>query len=192
MPRTIVYDSPEVQRKVGARTGRNGRKVVSPIVHRRDRQQAEADVARDTAPDEGTPAFKKDDFLAKIVKYVPAEVITVVTLAVAAFSPTGSALWWTLVGGAALNVVYLLSVAIATAKDARPRWYFYVVSVVAFGAWSMVMVGAVQKEVGLDGANAATKQTFVLAAATLAIPLIDTILGWLDQTLFANKALKPH
>ena len=74
----------------------------------------------------------------------------------------------------------------------RRRWTRRSYARLGFGSRLRPPVRSVAPNSGSQQEEERCKQTFVLAAATLAIPLIDTSLGWLDQTLFANKALKPH
>ncbi len=118
----------------------------------------------------------KDEFGDKLVKYIPAEVIAFFLPAYAlakSADPAGLAwLPYALVVVAGLGLVgYLL---IRAPKDNPPRWYFYVLSVVAFLAW-------------IAGTSAAGADVFhlvqveitgklILMAAVFAIPLLDELL----------------
>jgi hypothetical protein len=145
------------------------------LLKKAESKAAKPGKAPPTAPAESDDIAGKDDFLSKIAKYVPAETITITTLAFAALNPTGNDIWWILIAGAALNVLYLLSTALAAPKTPLPRWYFYFLSIPAYGLWAAAIIGAVGGKVGIGGADAEIEQTFVLALAAFLVPALDTI-----------------
>jgi hypothetical protein len=147
--------------------------LVAPRQRRDLREQAEAKVAEGAH----APAAKhgsthaKDTVPTKLVKYVPAEVVTVTAGGFAAFNPTGDWLWATLAAAALVNVVYLFTTA-ATAgpKTPRPRFYFYLLSALALGVWAIATIQPVRTATHLT----ADKAAYLLVAGTFAIPLLDS------------------
>jgi hypothetical protein len=177
MARAIVYDDPRVQAHYAALVA----KETAPSIRekRRLRHQAEAQATAKLPPEAPDPADlpTKDDYLAKLAKYVPAEAITLATLGFAAIKPDGGAVWWVLAGFAVANVVYLLGTALAVQHDTpRPRAHFYLLSAVAFGLWAAAILTPVQEELGIGTADLETWQTFILAGAAFVIPALDSIL----------------
>lgn len=79
-----------------------------------------------TEPVQEDAVSGKDDFLAEIAKYVPAETITLTTLAFAAISPSDNWIWIVAGLGAVANVAYLFTTALASPATPLPRWQFYV------------------------------------------------------------------
>ena len=177
MPRVVTYDDPKVQAEFAERAAKDSKansRVPAPRRRRRLRQQAERAADAGTTPLADAPT--KDDYLAKIAKYVPAESITFVTLMFAAFEPTGNTVWVYVAGGAVANMLYLLSTALSAPPTlTRPRWFFYMLSGAAFWLWALATVDAVQKKANITGDTATTKQTAILAAAAFIIPALDTI-----------------
>ncbi len=113
----------------------------------------------------------------KIAKYVPAEMVTIAMLFFASFSVSGTALWVFVAIGAGLNVLYLMSVSRGDTVTPNPKWYFYLLSSVAFVLWSLATIDAVAKEAGLSGSTSDGQRAFVLALAAFSMPLLDTLLG---------------
>jgi hypothetical protein len=185
IPRTIVYDDPQVQAHYAALVAERP-EALSIRQKRGLRKQAEvlADTKQQPLPkDAPDPANlpTKDDYLAKLAKYVPAEAITVATLGFAAIKPAGDAVWWVLAAFAAANVVYLLGTALATQEATpRPRGHFYVLSVIAFALWAAAILAPVQQKLGIAAADLETWQTFILAGAAFIIPAVDSIASHID------------
>lgn len=191
MPRTIVYDSANVQQHYSALAQRETggqRRRLSGRTSRRLRDEAAqaastgaplAAAKPATAADDQAP---KDGYLAKIAKYVPAETITLVTVFFAAFTIKGGWVWVAVGVGALANVVYLMSTSLINAATTPPpRSYFYVLSVAAFALWALAVIPVVQAEAGLTGSHLQARQTFFLALASFVIPALDTILTWWTQ-----------
>ncbi len=137
--------------------------------------QAREHPAPEAAPAAAAPPAENDDFLAKIAKYVPAEMVTLTTLAFAAIKPGGAGVIVVVILGALLNVGYLFGTALATPATPPPRWYFYVLSVIAFGFWAAAIIAPFGEKVGINGTDIETKQTFALALAALIVPTLDSI-----------------
>lgn len=117
-----------------------------------------------------------DGYLDKIAKYVPAESVTITTLAFAAFKPTGALVWIVVAAGAVANVLYLYGTALqARSRVPMPRWYFYPLSAIALVLWAIAVINVVSIKAGIKGVNADAQKTFVLAAAAFFLPLLDTI-----------------
>lgn len=188
MSRTIVYENADTQLHyrdlVRDKTRKEIRKQAGPL-----RQAARRKTAKKEKPDAETKdATRSDDYLSKIAKYVPAEMITLATLGFAAFSWTGGTLWVVVSIGAALNVVYLLSVALGQAdKVPPPPFYFYVLSIAAFLLWTMATIDPVQKAAGIRGEDVETKKTFVLALAAFIVPALDTVAARVDISVRKNN-----
>lgn len=130
-----------------------------------------------------------DGFMEKVAKYLPAESITITTLAFAALTPKGAAVWWLVVAGAVANVLYLFGTALQARKEApMPPFYFYVLSAAALTLWSIAVVSVVGTEAGIKGSNAEAQKTFVLALAAFAIPLADVVITGLKEMGAERKA----
>lgn len=132
-----------------------------------------------------------DGYLEKLAKYVPAESITLTTLAFAALTPSSGAVWWLVAGGAVANVVYLYGTALAGRAEApMPRWYFYLLSALALVLWSIAIIGVVGTKAGIESTNADAAKTFVLAAAAFLVPLLDGIFtAWTE--MYEDRKAKP-
>ena len=180
MPRIITYEEPKVQAQFAELVhGKPELRTHAPAPRKRRRLRQEAEVAVEggapqPAVAEETPP--KDDYLTKIVKYVPAETITTATLMFAAFKPTGNTVWVYLAVGSVANILYLLSLALgAPTTKTRPRWFFYLLSVGAFWLWALATIDAVREKAHITGDNADVKQAAILAGAAFIIPALDTI-----------------
>lgn len=167
MPRTIVYQSRPVNQHYAAAYA--SRRAEGNAVSRAPASSASRDIVRDAvqraARGEAVAAAAevpdRDDLLARIAKYVPAELITLTTLGFAAFPPDGNTIWIYVAMGAALNLVYLFGTALTTESTTpRPRAWFYLLSVGAFAGWAFATLDEVQKKAGLTGDSATTKQGF--------------------------------
>lgn len=125
----------------------------------------------------GAPAAPdqvQDDnkYLDKLVKYVPAEVTAIAAGLFATFDLKDAGLWAAFLALAAINIVYLM----VNAKQTKtvPEWYFYALSTVAFGAWSVATVPDIADAFGLA---AEEQRAYILAAAAVLIPLCDQGMG---------------
>lgn len=144
----------------------------------------------------------EDRYAAKLVKYIPAEVlaafIPLVALAAKASSGPDSAWVWTTIGIGAVAVVGYhrwqstdvlkenLRAAHAPGSDEfwderrltrelekrQPHSYFYLLAVVAFAAWALVTALPVREAVGVSSAQA----EYIVGAVTFVLPLVDATL----------------
>jgi len=149
MPRTVVYDTPIVQaelQKAEATTG--ARKTTGPTAASR-RAATTAAEQTPTAAVEKAAVDKptKDDYPAKLAKYVPGEVVAVSLAGFAAFGPTGNWVWLGLAIAILANLIYLGQQAAKLAVASRPRPYFYILSCVAFVFWAAATIPQVRDSV---------------------------------------------
>jgi hypothetical protein len=151
MPRTIVYSDPAVRTGEGV-------------------PEAAAAGAPAAAP-------SRDDLLARIAKYVPAEMITLATLGFAAFPPDGKTVWVFVALGALLNAGYLFGTTLQSPATPKSPWFFYALSAIAFVGWALVTIDLVQSEAGLTGENATSQQGFILLATAIFLPMLDLALS---------------
>jgi hypothetical protein len=134
-----------------------------------------------------TGAQEADGALEKIAKYVPAEMITLTTLAFAALTPSGDDVWWLVAGGALANMLYLFGTALQARKETKemPRWYFYPLSGAALFLWALAVIPVVGSGFGIEEGNAEAQKTFALAFAAFLVPLLDIIAtgiaGWWEE-----------
>jgi hypothetical protein len=125
-----------------------------------------------TYPRPGTKATGQttDDWGDKLVKYIPAEVLAFFIPAYAVVETAGPIGPWIVFALAlAGNIAYLI--ARADRAD-PPRWYFYVLAGIAFGAWAIgtTTVGAVLLHLPPWSAE------ITVLGAVFLIPLADEIL----------------
>jgi hypothetical protein len=147
-------------------------------------------VAKTLEKPEAPPA---DGPLEKIAKYVPAESITLTTLAFAALTPTGKDVWWLVAGGAIANVLYLFGTALQARKETKemPRWYFYPLSALALVLWAIAVIGVVGSEFGIETSNAEAQKAFALAFAAFLVPLLDVIATGVTDAYQEKTTPKP-
>src|SRR5437763_3001484 len=151
MPRTVVYDDPIAQVKLaeddqgGLPTGPNV--AARRRVNRRTTRATEEEKAR------AAELPVKDDYTAKIAKYVPAEVVGVSVAGFAAFNPTDRWIWVGIGLGIFANLLYLIGNAVRLDPVSRPRWFFYILSAVAFLAWALATIPQVRSKFDLAGAD---------------------------------------
>jgi len=184
MIRTIVYDSPEVRTEYAEAAREQGAGIFDLKTHRAVQNQIRQRTAERQASGTSGAPQKADDLQTKLVKYVPAEVVTVSAGGFAAFNPTGNWIWFGLGLGALANVLYLFVAAFqSTQKAPLPRWYFYVLSVVAFGVWAIATIAPIQGAMHLT----AEKASFILVAGAFGVPLLDSFFGVVDLLARGSK-----
>lgn len=128
--------------------------------------------ARDAAMDSET---KEDNYLAKVVKYIPGEITAAYVAAAGALEtakstvPLETMLW---VVGAVLFVLSPIWILVATAESNKPRPVFHAVAApIAFAAWVFALGGPFafqQWYVPVYG-------TLVLLLATFVIPIMEKL-----------------
>jgi hypothetical protein len=185
--RTVVYDAPDIQAAYASQVRAQGAGPLSAKSRRQIRNQVRKKAAASAAAASGATAQPQADSLqTKLVKYVPVEVVSVSAAGFAAFNPTGNWIWFGMALGVIANVVYLFVAAVQStdATHQRPRWYFYLLSAVAFVVWSIATISSIQGSLHLTEAKA----SFILFAGAFGIPLLDSLFGVLDLTIRAPKA----
>ena len=139
----------------------------------------------------------RDDYITKLLKYVPAEVTVAFTALVAAAAQAGQVdgeqngnqtiVWIAFVIGLVATVGYFYRTAYALPPEDKPRPYYYVLVLLSFVVWSL----AVNESVRLifNDMNERTAE-FLLVAGAFLIPFVDemlTILYPKIQGLFGRK-----
>ena len=142
-----------------------------PVVRRAGGEAADTEVSPGgTAPPR---ELTRDDYITKLIKYVPAEVVAAFTgLTAAAAAVNEDAVWWIFVIGILATVGYYYRSAYTLPQSDRPRPYFYVLSVVAFVIWSLAVNESIR---GLFDMNARVSEFFLVVGAFL-IPFVDEML----------------
>jgi hypothetical protein len=119
-----------------------------------------------------------DDYKAKLVKYVPAEVIAFYIPAYALASKSGSVAAGSR-GETAQIVVIIISILgligylfLRSDKSSPPRPYFYLLSVLAFLAWAIGTSSVGQDVFHLPE----TLNEFTVLAAVFLIPMLDDLI----------------
>lgn len=180
MARTVVYDTPEFHVAYQAAKRASNPGLLDVKARGRIRNEVRKNVAAKgavTPPASGSQLPQPDSLQTKLVKYVPAEVVSVSAAGFAAFNPTGDWIWFGLALGALANVLYLFASAVqAGPKVPRPRWYFYFLSIVAFVIWAIATTASIQHSMHLTEAKA----SFILVAGAFGVPLLDTLFGVLS------------
>jgi hypothetical protein len=189
MVRAIVYDSPEVQAAYSAETRSRGTRRLDLKGRREVRNlvRAKAKAAAPAPAEQAAPQPSADNLQTKLVKYVPAEVVSVSAAGFAAFNPTGNWIWFGLGLGAVVNVIYLFVGAVQNSDKApEPRWYFYLLSAAAFVIWAIATIEPIQKAMSLTE----SKASFILAAGAFGIPLLDSLFGVLEITFRHDRSTR--
>lgn len=143
----------------------------------------------------------EDRYAAKLVKYIPAEVLAafIPLIALANEIKASKEVWlWVTVGiGAACTIGYsrwqstdVLKKQIEAAhgewpqervdreyKFLQPHVYYYALALVAFAAWALATAQPARALIGMD----ATQSEFVVAAVALVLPLADVTLRHLVE-----------
>jgi hypothetical protein len=172
VPRTVVYDDPIAQaRLVEDDPGR--RKTPTAAARRKVDRKTEPATEAEKVQAAQLPV--KDDYTSKIAKYVPAEVVAVSVAGFAAFNPTGRWIWGGIALGIGANLLYLGGNAVRLDPVSRPRWFFYILSGVAFLAWALATIPQVRRKFDLAGTENDQKAAYILAAAAFGLPLLDTL-----------------
>lgn len=100
---------------------------------------------------------ERDGYLAKLVKYIPGEVIAAVAsiVALSANVSTGP----NVRSGAAIAVFVIFLVATPAyfwmgarnlPTEDKPAWYFYLLSLLAFGIWALAVINLVRETFGIN------------------------------------------
>lgn len=182
MPRTIVYDTPIVQAELQSSKPARPRRPTGPTAEarRKANEAASAAAASTGVQAEAVSMPVKDDYTAKIAKYVPGEVVSVSIAGFAAFDPTGAWVWVGVLLGILANLIYLFGTAGTLQKASRPRFYFYVLSCLAFVFWAAATIPQVRDKFGLGDPGDEDKASYLLVAAAFILPALDTFFDRLE------------
>jgi hypothetical protein len=180
VPRTVVYDSPIVQAELQSAEPSGPRRPTGPTAEERRRANEAASPAGATLQAEAVSMPVKDDYTAKIAKYVQGEVVAVSIAGFSAFNPTGNWVWLALLLGIVANLIYLFGTAGTLQKASRPRFYFYILSCLAFVFWAAATIPQVRDRFGLADAGDEDKAAYLLVAAAFALPALDTFFDRLE------------
>ena len=182
MPRTIVYDPPIVQAAMETADPSGGRRPTGPPAEARRKANDDAAAAAATGElrAEAVSMPVKDDYTAKIAKYVPGEVVAVSIAGFAAFNPTDAWVWVGVLLGILANLLYLYGAAGTLHAASRPRVYFYALSCLAFVFWAAATIPQVQAEFGLGDPGDEDKASYLLVAAAFLLPALDTFFDRLE------------
>lgn len=135
---------------------------------------------------DGDGGSSADSYIGKLAKYVPAELLSAASIVFAAFTPSGLTLFIALVVAAFINIAYLWTLGQFAKGEPPPRWYFYVLSALAFGCWAVVVLEPASNAFGIAGEDNAAKRAAVLAGAAFVIPFVDTMI----TALYAKRRRK--
>ena len=134
-------------------------------------------------PDEQAREPTRDDYVTKLLKYVPAEVTVAFTALIAAAAQadqatggtTGSQtiVWIAFVIGLVTTVGYFYRSAHTLPPEDKPRPYFYVLVLVSFVIWSLAVNESVRQI--FDNMDERTSE-FLLVAGAVLIPFVDEML----------------
>jgi hypothetical protein len=113
-----------------------------------------------------------DDYPTKLVKYVPAEVVSFFLVTTSLFSDREPILIVTLIACLAGTPLYLYLASLRVEPLNRPRLYSYVLALIAFAAWAVGTSTAVDDLFRIDKALG----QFLLLLTVFLIPGIDTLL----------------
>jgi hypothetical protein len=116
-----------------------------------------------------------DGYLDKLVKYIPAEVIAFFTPIAAFIGSNEGPIAVIAALGAVGTVMWTYGSAIRekVPRDQRPRWYSYVIAVLAYAAWALGISVGLRELFDLSDEWAGV----ILAAAVLLLPGFDLILS---------------
>jgi hypothetical protein len=180
VPRTIVYDTPLAQAAMESAEPSQKRRPTGPPAEARRKANDVAAAEPGELRAEAVSMPVKDDYTAKIAKYVPGEVVSVSIAGFAAFDPTGNWVWVGLVLGILANLVYLFGTAGTLQAASRPRVYFYALSCLAFVFWAAATIPQVRDAFGLGDPGDEQKASYLLVAAAFLLPALDTFFDRLE------------
>ncbi|MBV9174838.1 MAG: hypothetical protein JOZ81_32650 [Chloroflexi bacterium] len=113
-----------------------------------------------------------DDYLTKVVKYVPGEVLSFFLLVRSVFGSGEPFLVITIIACLLGTPLYLFVTSLSMESRKRPYRYSYALAVVAFAAWAVGTSTEVDALLGIDK----TVGQFLLFVTVFLLPGIDTLL----------------
>lgn len=131
---------------------------------------------------------ERDGYLAKLIKYVPAEVVAVfggIVALAANINPDNTNdnvyVVWVFFGFLALTPAYFWLRSNNLPNEDRPTWYFYILSILAFAVWAVAISANTREALGLLSISISPGLSeFILAIGAFLIPFIDEVLSSLD------------
>jgi hypothetical protein len=128
-----------------------------------------------------------DGYLAKLVKYVPAEAVVSFSAAVVLANnvseePEAKRLWVIVTFGlfCALAGIYFLVRSHQKPPDKRPGWYVFGLTICAFAIWAVATSDLVRRAFYISPGQA----EFWLFVGALAVPLTDEALTLISKSSF--------
>lgn len=140
------------------------------MAHWRPRVVTAAGARRTLAP--GQPSPPEQSYIAKVVTYIPAEIIATYQAAIGVIPVDAQqALWWT---GLILLIIAPVWTAVA-AKDTREPipWYQALAALIAFAIWLLAMKSPL---FDFAGGMPGYVRSLILIGAGLLFPLMEKIL----------------
>ena len=113
-----------------------------------------------------------DDYLTRLVKYVPGEVLSFFLLVTSIFGNEEPFLVMTIIACLLGTPLYLYVTGLQVESRKRPHFYSYILALVAFAAWAVGTSTAVDSLFRIDK----TFSQFLLFLTVFLLPGIDTLL----------------
>jgi len=123
----------------------------------------------------GDPAPPPDDYASRLVKLVPAEVVTFFAFVAAQWGDDKGLLIAAVALGTLATPAYLWQTTLKQRHEEQPLPHFYVIATLAFLAWALNVSPRVNDLVGISQSVGA----FILVAAAFVLPLVDSALAQL-------------
>ena len=118
----------------------------------------------------GEPAkLPTDDYLAKLVKYIPAEVIAFFTPIAAFLGDNDGPILVLALAGAAGTLIWIYANSLKVPREQAARWFTYLLGVLAFAAWALGISSGLRAAVGISDDWAGV----ILAIAVFILPGLD-------------------
>jgi hypothetical protein len=135
------------------------------------------------AADEPAREPTRDDYITKLLKYVPAEVTVAFTALIAAAAQADQVtvgtdgnqniVWIAFVIGLVATAGYFYRSAYKLPREDQPRPYFYVLVLVSFVIWALAVNESVRQ---IFGNMDERTSEFLLVAGAILVPFVDEML----------------
>lgn len=129
--------------------------------------------AKDVYSAPNRSAVEEDNYLTRLAKLVPAEVLAFFVPAAAQWGDDDALLVILLVLGTLATPAYLWRSALRQPDDLKPYPHYYALATVAFLAWALGVSAHVPELLGLSVSQSA----FAVTIAAFALPLADGLLA---------------
>lgn len=149
MPRTVVYPTLQRTKERPIEFGGSG-----------------------TEPPVTETGLRADTYAEKLAKFIPAETVAFFAPVASMMEERPPLLIAAAIIGALATPAYMWTSARRLSPELQPRWHFYVLSTIAFGAWALgtSRLGSI---IGIDSVTSA----FILGTAVFVLPLIDSLMS---------------